>query len=148
MRSSKFSDTQIIAILKQNEDGILAPDLCREHGMSNAAFYKWRAKFVGNPKSEPADTVDNVSLKSSSPNELSRTKTPKNFFYIGTGLFLIVISSNAILNAIKYKAVASRSGSYSLADNPTSFYFQIGLYVFFLVIAGVVIFREWSKNKD
>ena len=47
MRSSKFSDTQIIAILKQNEDGISVPDLCREHGMSNATFYKWRAKFGG-----------------------------------------------------------------------------------------------------
>jgi len=47
MRSSKFSDTQIIAILKQNEDGISVPDLCREHGMSNATFYKWRTKFGG-----------------------------------------------------------------------------------------------------
>lgn len=47
MRSSKFSDAQIIAILKQNEDGISVPDLCREHGMSNATFYKWRAKFGG-----------------------------------------------------------------------------------------------------
>ena len=47
MRSSKFSDNQIIAILKQNEDGISVPDLCREHGMSNATFYKWRAKYGG-----------------------------------------------------------------------------------------------------
>jgi len=47
MRSSKFSDNQIIAILKQNEDGISVPDLCREHGMSNATFYKWRVKFGG-----------------------------------------------------------------------------------------------------
>jgi len=47
MRSSKFSDNQIIAILKQNEDGVSVPDLCREHGMSNATFYKWRAKFGG-----------------------------------------------------------------------------------------------------
>jgi len=47
MRSSKFSDNQIIAILKQNEGGVSVPDLCREHGMSNATFYKWRAKFGG-----------------------------------------------------------------------------------------------------
>ncbi|GAA6139740.1 hypothetical protein NBRC116583_34870 [Arenicella sp. 4NH20-0111] len=47
MRSSKFSDNQIIAILKQNEDGVSVPDLCREHGMSNATFYKWQAKFGG-----------------------------------------------------------------------------------------------------
>jgi len=45
MKRSKFSDSQILAILKQNENGISVPDLCREHGMSNASFYKWRAKF-------------------------------------------------------------------------------------------------------
>jgi len=47
MRSSKFSDNQILAILKQNEDGISVSDLCREHGMSSATLYKWRAKFGG-----------------------------------------------------------------------------------------------------
>ena len=45
MRSSTFSDAQIITILKQNEDGISVSDLCREHDMANAIFYKWRAKF-------------------------------------------------------------------------------------------------------
>lgn len=47
MRKSKYSDSQIIAILKQSEDGVAVPDLCREHGMSSAQFYKWRAKFGG-----------------------------------------------------------------------------------------------------
>jgi len=47
MKSSKFSDNQILAILKQNEGGVSVPDLCREHGMSSATFYKWRAKFGG-----------------------------------------------------------------------------------------------------
>jgi len=47
MRSSKFSNNQILAILKQNEDGISVSDLCREHGMSSATLYKWRAKFGG-----------------------------------------------------------------------------------------------------
>ena len=47
MRSPKFSDNQIIAILKQNENGVAVQDLCREHGMSNASFYKWRAKYGG-----------------------------------------------------------------------------------------------------
>lgn len=47
MRSSKFSDNQIIAILKKNEEGVSVPDLCREHGMSSATFYKWRAKYGG-----------------------------------------------------------------------------------------------------
>ena len=47
MKQSKFSDNQIIAILKQSETGISVQDLCREHGMSTASFYKWRAKFGG-----------------------------------------------------------------------------------------------------
>ena len=47
MRSPRFSDSQILAILKQNEAGVSVQDLCREHGMSSASFYKWRAKFGG-----------------------------------------------------------------------------------------------------
>ena len=47
MKHSRFSDSQILAILKQNESGISVPDLCREHSMSSATFYKWRAKYGG-----------------------------------------------------------------------------------------------------
>jgi len=47
MKASRFTDGQILAILKQNEAGVSAADLCREHGMSQATFYKWRAKFGG-----------------------------------------------------------------------------------------------------
>ena len=47
MRRSRYSDSQILAILKQNEQGVPVADLCREHGMSSALFYKWRAKFGG-----------------------------------------------------------------------------------------------------
>ncbi len=47
MRQFRFNDSQILAILKQNEQGVSAVDLCREHGMSQALFYKWRAKFGG-----------------------------------------------------------------------------------------------------
>ena len=47
MRTSRYSDSQIMAILKQAEAGTPVPDLCREHGMSSATFYKWRAKFGG-----------------------------------------------------------------------------------------------------
>jgi putative transposase len=36
-----------MAMIKQNEAGVSVPDLCREHGMSSAQFYKWRAKFGG-----------------------------------------------------------------------------------------------------
>ena len=47
MKKSKFSDSQILSILKQNESGISVVDLCREHGISSASFYKWRSKFGG-----------------------------------------------------------------------------------------------------
>lgn len=47
MKQSRFSDSQIIAILKQAEGGITVPELCREHGISSATFYKWRSKFGG-----------------------------------------------------------------------------------------------------
>ena len=47
MKISRFTDSQIMQILKQAEAGISAPELCREHGMSNATFYKWRSKYGG-----------------------------------------------------------------------------------------------------
>ena len=47
MKTSRFSDSQIISILKQAEGGSPVPELCREHGISSASFYKWRAKFGG-----------------------------------------------------------------------------------------------------
>ncbi len=47
MKKSRYSDSQILAILKQAENGVPVPELCREHGMSSASFYKWRAKYGG-----------------------------------------------------------------------------------------------------
>lgn len=47
MKKPRYTDSQIMAILKQNEEGVPVADLCREHGMSNASFYKWRAKYGG-----------------------------------------------------------------------------------------------------
>lgn len=47
MKKSKYTDSQILAILKQVESGTPVPQLCREHGMSSATFYKWRAKYGG-----------------------------------------------------------------------------------------------------
>ena len=47
MKTSRYSDSQILSILKQAETGIPVAQLCREHGMSSATFYKWRAKFGG-----------------------------------------------------------------------------------------------------
>lgn len=47
MKQSRYSDSQIISILRQAEAGTPVPELCREHGMSSASFYKWRAKYGG-----------------------------------------------------------------------------------------------------
>jgi putative transposase len=47
MKKSRFSDSQIVGILKQAEGGIPVPSLCREHGISSATFYKWRGKYGG-----------------------------------------------------------------------------------------------------
>ena len=47
MKKSLFSEPQILATLRQAEGGVPVPELCREHGMSTASFYKWRAKYGG-----------------------------------------------------------------------------------------------------
>ena len=47
MKNGRFSDSQIMGILKQAEGSVPVSELCRKHGMSSASFYKWRAKFGG-----------------------------------------------------------------------------------------------------
>ena len=47
MKRSRFSDEQIIAIVKEQEAGAKTVDVCRRHGISDAAFYKWKAKYGG-----------------------------------------------------------------------------------------------------
>jgi putative transposase len=52
MKRSRFSEEQIIAILKEQEAGVATADVCRRHGVSSATFYKWKAKFGGLEVSE------------------------------------------------------------------------------------------------
>lgn len=47
MKKSRFTDSQILAVLKQADAGTPVVNLLREHGISNATFYKWRAKYGG-----------------------------------------------------------------------------------------------------
>ena len=47
MRQGRFSEEQIIGILKQNEAGAPVPQLCREHGIGESTFYKWKSKYGG-----------------------------------------------------------------------------------------------------
>ena len=47
MRHNRFSEEQIIAILREQEAGMKVADLCRKHGISDATFYKWRSRYGG-----------------------------------------------------------------------------------------------------
>ena len=52
MRKSRFSEDQIIGILKEHQAGLSAGELCRKHGISDATFYNWRSKYGGMEVSE------------------------------------------------------------------------------------------------
>ena len=47
MKKTRFTEAQIMGVLRQMEGGVPAAELCREHGMSSATLYKWRAKYGG-----------------------------------------------------------------------------------------------------
>ncbi len=47
MKKSRFTDSQIMAILKRAENGVPVTEICREEGISSALFYRWRSKFGG-----------------------------------------------------------------------------------------------------
>lgn len=67
MKKSSFSEEKIISILKEGDAGAKVADLCRRHGMSDATYYKWKAKYVGMDVSQLRRLKDleteNVRLK-------------------------------------------------------------------------------------
>ncbi|ADV14826.1 Transposase [Mesorhizobium australicum WSM2073] len=67
MKRSRFSEEQIIGILKEHEAGVSVADLCRKHGVSDASIYNWKARFGGMDVSEArrlnALEDDNTRLK-------------------------------------------------------------------------------------
>lgn len=52
MKTSRYSEEQIIGVLKQGEGGIKTAEICRQHGISSATYYKWKAKYGGLEVSE------------------------------------------------------------------------------------------------
>lgn len=67
MKRSRFTEEQTIGILKENQAGLGAKDLCRKHGISDATFYTWRSKFggmeVSDAKKLKALEAENAKLK-------------------------------------------------------------------------------------
>lgn len=47
MKRSRFTETQIIAILREADSGVMVKDICRKHGISDATYYKWKSKYGG-----------------------------------------------------------------------------------------------------
>ena len=72
MKRSRFSEEQIIGILKEHQAGLGAKELCRKHGVSDATFYKWRSKYggmeVSDAKNLKALEAENAKLKNLSRN--------------------------------------------------------------------------------
>lgn len=67
MKRSRFTEQQIIGILREHQAGAKAVDLCRKHGVSDATFYKWRSKYggmdVSDAKRLKALEIENAKLK-------------------------------------------------------------------------------------
>tara|TARA_R110001592_G_scaffold240929_2_gene501294 strand:+ start:128867 stop:129133 length:267 start_codon:yes stop_codon:yes gene_type:complete len=67
MKKSKFSESQIVAILKEADAGILVKDICRKHGISSPTYYSWKSKYGGMEASDLKRTKEleseNAKLK-------------------------------------------------------------------------------------
>ena len=67
MKKTRFTETQIIAVLKEVETGMLVKDVCRKHGISDATYYNWKSKYGGM-------SVSDLKRMKEMESELSRLK--------------------------------------------------------------------------
>lgn len=89
MKRSRFTEEQIIGILKEHQAGLGAKDLCRKHGVSDATFYKWRARFggmeVSDAKKLKALEAENAKLKKLLAEQMMDVSTLKEMLGMGAG---------------------------------------------------------------
>jgi len=74
MKPSRFTEEQIIGILREQEAGAKSSDVCRKHGISSATFYKWKAKYGGLDVSD-AKRLNTLSHKGRVKNEMRRSRS-------------------------------------------------------------------------
>ena len=104
MKKSRFTDSQIIAVLKQAEAGTPVPELCREHGISSATFYKWREAL----QTEGAHAFRGSGRRSPQQQELAQLRKQ----------VARLEQENTILKkATAYFASASKRGTPGSTDN-------------------------------
>lgn len=89
MRKSRFSEGQIIGILKERQAGIGAREPCRKHGVSDGRFYKWRSKYGGMDASEAkrlkALEAENAKFEKMLAEHMLDVATLKEMLGIGAG---------------------------------------------------------------
>ena len=101
MKRSRFSEEQIIGILKEHQAGLGAKELCRKHGVSDATFYKWRSKYggmeVSDAKKLKALEAENARLKKLLAEQMMDVSTIKEMLGRTCGCVLISCWSAFVL---------------------------------------------------
>jgi len=74
MKGSRFTETQIIAILKEVESGMLVKDVCRKHGISDATYYNWKLRYGGMDASDLKRMYADLALENRALKDLIEKK--------------------------------------------------------------------------